>query len=106
MCAYNAPKPEQKKVQVRDSSTKPSYKQKPLLQPPKRESNSMKVTCYECGQLGHIRTNYPHLTTKVRTAAVRADGTKDPEMDPQDKEVLPPNKEGEGEISEHQEQLD
>ena len=27
-------------------------------------------------------------------------------MDPQDKEVLPPNKEGEGEISEHQEQLD
>ena len=27
-------------------------------------------------------------------------------MDPQDEEVLPPNKEGEGEISEHQEQLD
>jgi hypothetical protein len=47
----------------------------------------------------------------VRTVAIRADGTVDPEMDPQDKEVevLPPNKEGEGEIreiSEHQEQLD
>ena len=30
MRAYNAPKPEQKAVQVRDSSTKPSYRQKPL----------------------------------------------------------------------------
>ena len=28
--AYNAPKPEQKNVQVRDSSTKPSYRQEPL----------------------------------------------------------------------------
>ena len=65
----------------------------------------MNVTCYECGQLGHIQTNCP-LLTKVRTAAIRADGTEDPEMDPQE-EVLPPNKEGEGEISEYQEeQLD
>ena len=31
MCAYNAPKPGQKNVQVRDSLTKLSYKQKPLL---------------------------------------------------------------------------
>ena len=30
MHAYNAPRPEQKNVQVKDSSTKPSYKQKPL----------------------------------------------------------------------------
>ena len=30
-CTYNAPKPEQKTVQVKDSSTKPSYRQKPLL---------------------------------------------------------------------------
>ena len=44
--------------------------------------------------------------TKVRTAAVRADDTEDSEIGPQDEEVLPPNKEGEGEISEHQEQLD
>ena len=44
--------------------------------------------------------------TKVRTVAIRADDTEDPEMDPQDEEVLPPNKEGEGEISEHREQLD
>ena len=67
----------------------------------------MNITCYECGQLGHIQTNCPRLTTKVRTVAVRADGTEDPEMDPQDEEVLPPNKEGEGDISEHQEeQLD
>ena len=29
-CAYHAPKPEQKTVQVKDSSTKPSYRQKPL----------------------------------------------------------------------------
>ena len=29
-CTYNAPKPEQKTVQVKDSSTKPSYRQKPL----------------------------------------------------------------------------
>ena len=43
----------------------------------------MNITCYECGQVGHIRTNCPHLT-KVRTAAVRADGTEDPEMDPQE----------------------
>ena len=45
---------------------------------------------------------------KVRTAAVRADSTEDPEMDPQeDDEVLPPDKEGEGDNSEHQEeQLD
>ena len=65
----------------------------------------MNVTCYECGQPGHIWTNFPCLT-KVRTAAIRADGTEDPEMDPQE-EVLPPDKEGEGEISGHQEkQLD
>ena len=67
----------------------------------------MNITCYECGQVGHIWTNCPHLT-KVRTAAIRADGTEDPEMDPQeDDEALPPNKEGEGDSSEHQEeQLD
>ena len=65
----------------------------------------MNVTCYECGQVGHIWTNCPHLTI-VRTAAVRTDDTEDLEMDPQE-EDLPPNKEGEGEISEHQEeQLD
>ena len=29
-CTYNAPKPEQRTVQVKDSSTKPSYRQKPL----------------------------------------------------------------------------
>ena len=104
---HNAPKPKQKTVQVRDSLTKPSYRQKPLLQPPKREGNSMNITCYECGQVGHIQTNCPHLT-KVRTAAVRADGTEDPEMDPQEEEeALPPDKEGEGKNSEHQEeQLD
>ena len=67
----------------------------------------MNVTCYKCGQVGHIWTNCPHLT-KVRTVAVRADGTEDPEMDPQEEDkVLPPNKEGEGDNSEHQEeQLD
>ena len=67
----------------------------------------MNITCYECGQAGHIQTNCPHLT-KVRTAAIRADGTEDPEMDPQEEdEDLPPDKEGEGENSEHQEgQLD
>ena len=36
--------------------------------------------------------------------AVRTDGTVDPFLDPQDEEVLPPNKEGEGENSEHQEE--
>ena len=97
MHAYNAPKPEQKNVQVRDS------RQKPLPQLPKREGNSINVICNECGQPGHIWTNCPHLT-KVRTAAIRADGTEGPEMDPQEEEVLPPNKEGEGEISEHQEE--
>ena len=67
----------------------------------------MNVTCYECGQAGHIWTNCPHLT-KVRTVAIRADSTEDPEMDPQEEdEVLPPDKEGVGENSEHQEeQLD
>ena len=67
----------------------------------------MNVTCYKCGQAGHIRTNCPCLT-KVRTAAVRADDTEDPETDPQEEdEVLPPDKEGEGDNSEHQEeQLD
>ena len=85
---YHAPKPEQKTVQVKDSSTKPSYRQKPLLQPPEREGNSMNITCYECGQAGHIWTNCPCLT-KVRMVAIRADGTEDPEMDPQeDDEVL------------------
>ena len=67
----------------------------------------MNITCYKCGQVGHIQTNCPCLT-KMRTAAVRADGTEDPEMDPQeDDEALPPNKEREGDNSEHQEeQLD
>ena len=106
MSTYNASKTEQKTVQVRDSSTKPSYRQKPLPQPPEREGNSMNVTCYKCGQVGHIWTNCPCLT-KVRTVAVRADGTEDPEMDPQEEEALPPDKEGEGKNSEHQEeQLD
>ena len=55
----------------------------------------MNITCYKCGQVGHIQTNCPHLM-KVRTAAIRADGTEDPEMDPQEEdEVLPPDKEGE-----------
>ena len=36
---------------------------------------------------------------------MRADGTEDPEMDPQeDDEALPPDKEGEGDSSEHQEE--
>ena len=67
----------------------------------------MNITCYKCGQVGHIRTNCP-CVMKVRTVAVRADGTEDPEMDPQvDDEALPPDKEGEGDSSEHQEeQLD
>ena len=67
----------------------------------------MKITCYECGQVGHIWTNCPCLT-KVRMVAIRADGTEDPEMDPQeDDEALPPDKEGEGDSSEYQEeQLD
>ena len=43
---------------------------------------------------------------KVRIAAVRTDSTVDPFLDPQDEEVLPPDKEWEGEDSEHQEQLD
>ena len=45
---------------------------------------------------------------KVRTVAVKADGTEDPEMDSQEEdEILPPDKEGEGDSSEHQEeQLD
>ena len=104
---YNALKPEQKTVQVKDSSTKPSYQQKPLLQPPERRGNSMNITCYECGQAGHIWTNCPRLM-KVRMAAIRGDSTEEPEMDPQEEdEVLPPDKVGEGDNSEHQEeQLD
>ena len=81
MRTYHAPKPEQKTVQVKDSLTKPSYRQKPLPRPPEREGNSMNITCYECGQVGHIQTNCPQLM-KVRMAAIRADGTEDPEMDP------------------------
>ena len=43
----------------------------------------------------------------MRTVAARAGDTKDPEMDPQDEDVLPPDKEEKGEMSEHQEeQLD
>ena len=101
MHTYNAPRPEQKNVQVKDSLTKPSYKQKPLPWPPEREGSSMNITCYKYGQPGHIWTNCPHLTTKVRTAAIRANDTVYPEMNLQDAEVLPPNKEGEGENSEH-----
>ena len=64
----------------------------------------MNITCYKCGQAGHIQTNCPCLR-KVRTVAVRADGTEDPKMDPQEEdEVLPPDKEGEGDSSEHQEE--
>ena len=83
MHTYNAPKPEQKTVQVKDSSTKLSYQQKPLPRPPKRDGNSMNITCYECGQVGHIQTNCSRLM-KVRTVAIRTDGTEDPEMDPQE----------------------
>ena len=74
---YNTLKPEQKTVQVKDSLTKPSYRQKPLPQLPKREGNSMNITCYKCGKAGHIQTNCPHLM-KVRMVAVRADDTEDP----------------------------
>ena len=53
-----------------------------------------------------IQTNCPCLI-KVRTVAIRADGTEDPEMDPQEEdEDLPPDKEGEGENSYQEEQLD
>ena len=52
MCTYNAPKPEQKTVQAKDSLTKPSYGQKPLLQLPEREGNSMNITCYEWATFG------------------------------------------------------
>ena len=38
----------------------------------------MNITCYECGQAGDIQTNCPHLM-KVRTAAIRADGTEEEE---------------------------
>ena len=38
---YHALKPEQKTVQVKNSSTKPSYQQKPLLRPPEREGNKI-----------------------------------------------------------------
>ena len=44
----------------------------------------MNLTCYECGQVGHIWTNCPRLM-KVRMVAIRADGTEDPEMDPRKK---------------------
>ena len=54
MHTYNALKPEQRFVQERNSLTKLSYKQKPLLQLPKREGTSMSVICYECVQLGYI----------------------------------------------------
>ena len=64
-CAYNAPNPEQKTVQVRDSLTKLSYRKKPLPWPPKREGNSMNVTCYEYGQVGHIWTNCPHRASSA-----------------------------------------
>ena len=77
-CAYNAPKPEQKTVQVKDSLTKLSYRQKSLPRLPKREGNSMNVTCYKCEQASHIQTNCLHLT-KMRTVAVRADGTEEEE---------------------------
>ena len=60
--AYHAPKPEQKTVQVKDSLTKLSYQQKSLPRPPKREGSSMNVTCYECGQVGHLQANCPYLT--------------------------------------------
>ena len=65
-CMYNAPKPEQKTVQVKDSSTKPIY------QLPKREGNSMNITCYECGQAGHIQTNYgTQVTIKIGHKVVK-----------------------------------
>ena len=47
--AYNALRPEQKNVQVKDGLTKLRYKQTPLSQPPKREDNSMNITCYKFG---------------------------------------------------------
>ena len=74
MHTYYAPKPEQKTVQVKDSLTKLSYRQKPLPWPPERKGNSMNITCYECGQAGHIQTKCPHLM-KVRIAAVSVLGS-------------------------------
>ena len=44
MHVYNALKPEQKTVQVKDSSTEPSYQQKPLPWPPENECNRMNGT--------------------------------------------------------------
>ena len=102
MCAYNAPKPEQKIVQVKDSSTKPSYRQKPLQQLPKREGKSHEHYMLQMWTSGsHLdQLSLPHKNED------RADDTEDLELDPLE-EDLPPDKEGEGENSEHQEeQLD
>ena len=58
---YNALKPEQKTVQVKDSSTKLSYCRNLCHNHPKGKGNSMNITCHKCGQAGHIRTNCPLL---------------------------------------------
>ena len=38
----------------------------------------MNITCYKCGQAGHIQTNCPRLMN-VRMVAVRADSTEEEE---------------------------
>ena len=65
MHTYNAPWPEQKIVQVKDSSTKPSYKQKPLLQLPEREIAV--TTWYWITRSGRLNFNLFSSSVIVKT---------------------------------------
>jgi hypothetical protein len=38
--------------------------------------------CFECGQTGHIRANFPKLKSGLRMAAMRQEEYADPAMDP------------------------
>jgi hypothetical protein len=101
-CPVQAGKtPEAKLPQASGSSAKPNYP--PKQQTQNRPQNS--AACFDSGQTGHIRANFPKLKQGVRTAAARQDDDADPALDPADNPDLLIEGEGEPQNEDQNEEL-
>ena len=81
---YNGYKPDQKPVQMRRCLAKLSSQSKQMTWPPEcNSSTNTTAACFECGKMGHLHANCPHLKHDVRSVAIRAYDIGVPERNPQ-----------------------